>query len=177
MKRLLFSIVSIVGITFAIAYGIIAVAAGLASMGILLAINFDVDVGGGISWAEMGIRTVVGLVVLAIAIGAGLAAGILGTSTSSIGKERAQSLRHWIIVAVLPPTLVLVGIGLFFTFNSCSWETQQKEDTVVQSASSSPTFNDSSVLTSVNQVDHRQHQGRGCRFIAWWIRDVDERDG
>ena len=62
---------------FAVLLWVAAVAAFLASMGVLLALDYDVDVGGGVPWSNYGIRTLIGIGLFIATWPFGISGGVL----------------------------------------------------------------------------------------------------
>ena len=69
---------------FSVLLWIAAVAAFLASMGVLLALDYDVDVGGGVSWANLGVRALIGIGLCIVGIPFAASGGFLWQASAKI---------------------------------------------------------------------------------------------
>lgn len=70
-----------------------AAAAFLASMGVLFSLDYDVDVGGGVGWANYGVRTGVGIGLFLAAFGFGAGGGFLWDVVSKPATKRGSDER------------------------------------------------------------------------------------
>ena len=91
LSRGLYTALSGIAFTLAVAFGILAAAAVVASLFILFSLDFDVDVGGGVSMSEYGKRTLAGMGLWVAALAAGGACGLIGKLALRIYRHLAKN--------------------------------------------------------------------------------------